>query len=67
MFKTMQNAITRQIKAFVLSCHGWKRRQGRRLGQLSIQWRDPHSGLWYHEGTALQILSAEAMAPYNRS
>ncbi len=67
MLDTIQNSIVRQIKSLILSCYGWKRRQQRRLGGLSVQWKDPHTGMWYLETTAMRILFAELLAPYNQS
>lgn len=67
MLDTLENGVVRQVKSLILSCYGWKRRQQRRMGCLSVQWKDPHSGLWYVETTAMRILSAQLLAPYNRT
>ncbi len=66
MLQALGETMGRWIKAIVLWCYGWKKRQTRSLGQLLVQWRDPHSGLWYPESTAMKIILADVMSPYNR-
>ena len=67
MSNIIQNAMIRPVKYLILSCYGWKHRQQRRLGGLPVQWKDPHTGMWYLETTAMRILYAELLAPYKQS
>ena len=67
MFDLTWNTIVHQVKSFILWNYGWQRSAERlRGGTVSVKWRDPDTGLWYREGTAMKILSAEVMAPYDR-
>lgn len=59
MEKSTESLLKRKVNAFLLWGYGWKRRKCPHH-RSSLQWRDPYSGLWYHEDAAMQLLMADA-------
>jgi len=55
------NALTRYT---LLRGYGWQMRTV--SAAKTREWRDPSSGLWYSERTAIAILKDQALALYDR-
>lgn len=63
MQKSFTSFINKSIRALALKGSGWQRRPS----TDGLEWRDPLTGLWYREKTAMRLMKAYAIAPYDRN
>ncbi|MGH8550960.1 MAG: hypothetical protein ACRERU_20635 [Methylococcales bacterium] len=66
MLTNLRESGSRLLKSYVLWGYGWQRRTHTDFGRRVVQWRHPHTGLWYREATAMRILTVDLMTTYNR-
>ncbi len=57
----------RLLKAVILWSYGWKRRKQREFVSYRIEWRDPASGQWYGEKTAMKLVKIQALTEFEQS
>jgi hypothetical protein len=60
MESLVKDFVMHWIRSFVLWTDGWKRRKCGRYKHLYIEWKDPESGLWFSEGTAMKLVLGRA-------
>jgi len=52
---------TQFINGLILKDFGWKRSFRKSNSEQILQWRDPNSGHWYSEKTALKLVRIQAL------
>lgn len=66
MFPGIHKSGSNWANSLVLRAYGWQRRSHSNFGRPAVQWKNPQTGLWYREATALRILKVDLIDPYNR-
>lgn len=61
MISIIDNFLEHSYKALIFWGSGWKRRKQMLRRRWVLQWRDPQTGLWYSEKTALRLLKVQAL------
>lgn len=50
---------SRWMRAFILWGSGWHWRRHKHGSTAVIEWQDPHSGLWYGNDAAMQLVRVQ--------
>ena len=61
MIECIENYWHHLVNVIVLKDFGWKRGIRRLNSQLVAQWRDPYSGHYYSERTAMKLVRIQAL------
>lgn len=61
MIKTIENYWHHLVNVIILKDFGWKRGIRRLNSELVAQWRDPYSGHYYSEKTAMKLVRIQAL------
>ncbi len=61
MYDFIEKKLTQFINGLILRDFGWKRSFRRLNSEQILQWRDPNSGHWYSEKTALRLVKIQAL------
>lgn len=66
MSKSIGQKVISLINSVLLWGYGWKYRREVHFGELAVQWRDPLSGMWYRQPTAMKLLKIQALDELDR-
>ena len=61
MFSSLEEKLNHLNSAIILWGCGWECRKWQYQRNPILQWKSPHSTIWYSEKTALQIAKVEAL------
>ncbi len=61
MYDLIEKKWNQFVNGMILKDFGWKRSFRKLNSELILQWRDPHSGHWYSEKTALKLVKIQAL------